>query len=399
MLYQLFWLFLAFSFLGWCLEVAATAVRLGQYRDRGVLHGPLCLVYGITGCLITIALRELSGGWFFLFLFSALYATVVEWIAGHLLEHYSHTRWWDYSDRKWNLDGYICLSASVVWGALGLVTVKWLVPLLMLPVLMMVLPESAMYMVVRRVSREKIAAVLRRAGGHFAPNTTFVLNTPVIRKRAAVLQLFSKGYAGGTLVLWITYFMGLFVIYLLNGWLPTIMRTSGFSLERAAMIAGLFQLGGPLGGLLVGYLMDRFAAKYVIGLFYLLGMACLLAQGFGAFGPAVLAVLVFFSGFCINGAQNGLQGFSPAFYPTEMRATGVSWMHGIGRTGAILSSSIGGVLLVTFPGTTSIFIILPIPALLAAITITRHQKATPPEQVKGIDINDLPALSRTMNNR
>ena len=41
MLYQLFWLFLAFSFLGWCLEVAATAVRLGQYRDRGVLHGPL----------------------------------------------------------------------------------------------------------------------------------------------------------------------------------------------------------------------------------------------------------------------------------------------------------------------------------------------------------------------
>ena len=131
MLYQLFWLFLAFSFLGWCLEVAATAVRLGQYRDRGVLHGPLCLVYGITGCLITIALRELSGGWFFLFLFSALYATVVEWIAGHLLEHYSHTRWWDYSDCKWNLDGYICLSASVVWGALGLVTVKWLVPLLM----------------------------------------------------------------------------------------------------------------------------------------------------------------------------------------------------------------------------------------------------------------------------
>ena len=64
-------------------------------------------------------------------MFSALYATVVEWIAGNLLEHYSHTRWWDYSDCKWNLDGYICLSASVVWGALGLVTVKWLVPLLM----------------------------------------------------------------------------------------------------------------------------------------------------------------------------------------------------------------------------------------------------------------------------
>ena len=124
MLYQLFWLFLAFSFLGWCLEVAATAVRLGQYRDRGVLHGPLCLVYGITGCLITIALRELSGGWFFLFLFSALYATVVEWIAGHLLEHYSHTRWWDYSDFPFNIGGYICLEFCLLWGVGTLVVMR-----------------------------------------------------------------------------------------------------------------------------------------------------------------------------------------------------------------------------------------------------------------------------------
>ena len=124
MLYQLFWLFLAFSFLGWCLEVAATAVRQGQYRDRGVLHGPLCLVYGITGCLITIALRELSGGWFFLFLFSALYATVVEWIAGHLLEHYSHTRWWDYSDFPFNIGGYICLEFCLLWGVGTLVVMR-----------------------------------------------------------------------------------------------------------------------------------------------------------------------------------------------------------------------------------------------------------------------------------
>ena len=124
MLYQLFWLFLAFSFLGWCLEVAATAGRLGQYRDRGVLHGPLCLVYGITGCLITIALRELSGGWFFLFLFSALYATVVEWIAGHLLEHYSHTRWWDYSDFPFNIGGYICLEFCLLWGVGTLVVMR-----------------------------------------------------------------------------------------------------------------------------------------------------------------------------------------------------------------------------------------------------------------------------------
>lgn len=52
------------------------------------------------------------------------------------------------------------------------------------------------------------------------------------------------------------------------------------------------------------------------------------------FGSAALSVLIFISGMCINGAQNGLQAYSPAYYQTEIRATGVSWMHGIGRTGS-----------------------------------------------------------------
>lgn len=63
------------------------------------------------------------------------------------------------------------------------------------------------------------------------------------------------------------------------------------------------------------------------------------------FGSAALSVLIFISGMCINGAQNGLQAYSPAYYQTEIRATGVSWMHGIGRTGAILSSTLGGMLM------------------------------------------------------
>ena len=105
MFYQLVWLFFAFSFLGWVLEVVYTALRQRRYQDRGVLHGPLCLVYGITGCIVSVGLQELAGGWFFLFLGSALYATAVEWVAGHWLERYTHTRWWDYSGRRFNLDG------------------------------------------------------------------------------------------------------------------------------------------------------------------------------------------------------------------------------------------------------------------------------------------------------
>lgn len=79
--------------------------------------------------------------------------------------------------------------------------------------------------------------------------------------------------------------------------------------------------------------MDRASAKAVIAATYFLGCLCLLSQGVMDFGSAALSVLIFISGMCINGAQNGLQAYSPAYYQTEIRATGVSWMHGIGRTG------------------------------------------------------------------
>ncbi|MBS0879483.1 aromatic acid/H+ symport family MFS transporter [Pantoea sp. JGM49] len=215
-------------------------------------------------------------------------------------------------------------------------------PLLMLPLLGYLLPESALNLVVRRAPRAQIAA-------------------------------------------------------LLNGWLPTIMRSGGISLEQAAILAGLFQLGGPLGGILVGALMDKCNARVVIGVVYLLGWLCLLAQGIFTFSGVALGVFIFIIGMCINGAQNGLQVYSPAYYPTEMRATGVSWMHGIGRTGAILSSSIGGLLMGAFPAQSAIFFILALPALLAAISIVLHRNVSLSLKIKGAALDDLPALSQTLN--
>ena len=96
-----------------------------------MLFGPLCLSYGLTGTVLTWGLSELRGSWFFLFLGCAVGATVVEWTAGHLLERATHTRWWDYSASRFNLDGYICLTASAVWGFLGLIAVEWVSPLLL----------------------------------------------------------------------------------------------------------------------------------------------------------------------------------------------------------------------------------------------------------------------------
>ena len=129
--FHLLWLFFCFSIAGWVLETLLAAVRTRRYVDRSVLFGPWCVIYGVSGLLITVGLQELKGDLFFLFLGSATLATVVEWLAGHLLENISHTRWWDYSHHRWNLDGYISLRASALWGLLGMVMVKWGNPLLL----------------------------------------------------------------------------------------------------------------------------------------------------------------------------------------------------------------------------------------------------------------------------
>ena len=129
--FSLLWLFFCYGLLGWVLETSFAALRKRRYVDRSVLFGPLCISYGLTGMVLTWGLSELRGRYFFLFLGCAVGATVVEWIAGHLLEWGTHTRWWDYSDKHFHLDGYICVGASVVWGLLGLVSVEWVSPLLL----------------------------------------------------------------------------------------------------------------------------------------------------------------------------------------------------------------------------------------------------------------------------
>ena len=104
--YELLWLFFIYSFLGWVLETAAATVKQKKFANRGLVNGPFCVIYGIAALFMTFGLQELRGVW--LFLFATIYATVIEWVAGHLIEKAFKVRWWDYSKIKWNLDGYIC---------------------------------------------------------------------------------------------------------------------------------------------------------------------------------------------------------------------------------------------------------------------------------------------------
>lgn len=115
--------------------------------------------------------------------------------------------------------------------------------------------------------------------------------------------------------------------------------------------------------------MDRRDSNRVFALAYALGGACILLLGGFGLEFGLLAVGVALAGFCMSGAQTGLNAFAPGYYPTAFRATEVSWMLGIGRFGAIFGSQIGGTILSLGLSTATLFILLGLPAFLTALAI------------------------------
>lgn len=123
--YTLCVLYLAYSFLGWIGETVVATIKGKSFVSRGVAAGPFCFVYGLAAVVMAVGLTDLRQEPVFLFLGCTVSATVIEWLTAKLLERVHRRRWWDYSDKKFNLDGYVCLQYSLLWGALGMVSVLW----------------------------------------------------------------------------------------------------------------------------------------------------------------------------------------------------------------------------------------------------------------------------------
>ena len=126
-IYQIFWYFIIYSLIGWIIEVIFLAVTQGKIVNRGFLNGPLCPVYGSGVLMVLIVLYLVdsilgiktsvdASHPMILFAIGIVFATLIEFMAGFILDKLFHARWWDYSDRKFNFNGYICLEFSIVWG-------------------------------------------------------------------------------------------------------------------------------------------------------------------------------------------------------------------------------------------------------------------------------------------
>lgn len=116
-IWHMIWYFLIFGFLGWVAEVIYAACIERKFVNRGFLNGPFCPIYGVGISVITLCLTPIRDNIFLLFIGSTLLTTILEFVTGFVLQRVFHTKWWDYSDYKFNFMGYICLSFSLLWGA------------------------------------------------------------------------------------------------------------------------------------------------------------------------------------------------------------------------------------------------------------------------------------------
>jgi AAHS family 4-hydroxybenzoate transporter-like MFS transporter len=286
--------------------------------------------------------------------------------------------------------GFNLGSALVGFGAAALLpTYDWrtvliiggAIPLVCLPLYIWLIPESVRFLVVKKYPAERIGRTLRRVCGGVVPaGVAFTISEPKVFGSQPGKILLSPEYRKITLSLWSTYFMGLLVIYLLSGWLPTMIKDAGLPIESAANITALFQLGGTVGALVVGFLMDRLAPNKMIAAAYAAGALFILCLASGSATSSMFAAFVLFAGFCMSGAQTGMNAFAPSCYPTVVRATGVSWMLGVGRFGSIFGSFAGGLLLTMGWGFSAVIAILAIPATIAAFSIvmaTSGQRVAP----------------------
>lgn len=128
LIYQYACFFIIYAFLGWCTEVIYAVLTTGKFVNRGFLNGPVCPIYGFGVVSIVSMLLPISNNLPLLFLSSVILTSLLEFVTGFILEKMFQSKWWDYTDKPFNIMGYVCLSFSIMWGFGAIFIVNFLHP-------------------------------------------------------------------------------------------------------------------------------------------------------------------------------------------------------------------------------------------------------------------------------
>lgn len=247
-----------------------------------------------------------------------------------------------------------------------------ILPLLLVPVVFFLLPESVAFLALSATSRDRLVRILRRLDPAVRVDDAVPLHVaplPDKAKKVAVRQLFAQGRGMITILIWCVFFLSLLDIYLLVSWLPTALNAGGASVRNAIIAGILLQLGSVVGCFPIGWALDRFGAPVAMTSAYLGGAACIAAVGAFAGNLPLTLGIAFMAGFGLIGGQAAANALAAMSYPTELRSTGVGWALGVGRIGSILGPLLGAGLLMARIPTAKLFLIAAIPAVLAGFAV------------------------------
>lgn len=127
---MLFILFLIYSIIGWIIETIFCSIEQKKLADRGFLIGPICPIYGFGGTFMTLLLTKYLDDPLALFIMAVVICSILECLTSYFMEKLFNTRWWDYSDKRFNINGRVCLSVAACFGFLGVILLYFVNPFL-----------------------------------------------------------------------------------------------------------------------------------------------------------------------------------------------------------------------------------------------------------------------------
>ena len=264
--------------------------------------------------------------------------------------------------------GFLCGQLAAVllpmFGWPSIFALGGIVPLLILPILWVWLPESPRFLAARADLSPRDAALLRRLD--ITPGQTAAEQINLARGNP-IKMLFGEGYALQTVLLWVIFFCSLLNLFLFAYWLPEVLHLGGMSPAEAARTSSYREFGAMIAVLYLGVLIDRFGPERSLAWHYFAGIVFIAAIALFTMPYLILVGAIFFAGMTIVGSQTGANGACGKLYPARMRASGLGWALGIGRLGGIAGPALGGYLLAAGMRPPMIFLSACVFMLIAAV--------------------------------
>lgn len=242
------------------------------------------------------------------------------------------------------------------------------IPVLLMPVIWAMLPESLFYL--KRKGRDDEAKkIITKIDPSYA-NKDFEIEPIAVQVEdsAPLKALFQQGRTTSTIMFWVAFFMCLLMVYALASWLPKLMIGAGYSLGASMLFLFALNIGGMIGAIGGGILADKFHIKPVLVSMFTIGAVSLVLLGFNSPAP-VLYTLIAIAGAATIGSQILLYTFVSQYYPSVVRSTGMGFASGVGRIGAIVGPVLTGTLLGLQLSHQMNFMAIAIPGVIAAVAI------------------------------